>query len=189
MKGRLNKVFYEHHRHEILDGDIVGYSGEGLVSSAIKLATGSDTSHTGFLSWWNGRLMVLEAVGKGLIVTPFSKNVNEYHGRVKVYKWRIPLTKKEQTNMLEYASWELGEDYSTFGMLYYGLRPVFMWDIDERDEFKRSVRFYCSHWTAKITNKAGRDLKENLADRFMSPDDVVGSKHLDLRFGLSNETT
>ena len=57
--------------------------GDLFASRIIRWATGSPYSHAGLAVWWNERLMVLEAVGKGVVVTPLSANVRGYHGDVE----------------------------------------------------------------------------------------------------------
>src|SRR5512143_49955 len=88
MKGmaparQINILPYEDVRSSIRDGDVFMYRVRNLPSRLIQWATRSRYSHAGLAAWWNGRLMVLEAVGKGVVVTPLSANVRHYHGDVE----------------------------------------------------------------------------------------------------------
>ncbi len=185
MRGNLNQTFYEMHRHEILNGDVADYSGAKFPSSTIKKITGSGSSHTGVLVWWRGRLMVLEATGKGVFPVPFSESVNRYNGVVRVHTPVIPFTANELDEMLEYGFLEFGKKYATIKMLLFGWKIFFKKDLDERDAFRQTLKLYCSQYTSKMYNRGHKDLKKNRADRFMSPEDVISSPVIRLRFTVS----
>lgn len=67
---QVNSLRYRDVRSAINDGDVLMYLGRNLPSRLIQWATRSRYSHAGLAAWWNGRLMVLETVGKGVVVTP-----------------------------------------------------------------------------------------------------------------------
>ena len=73
----LEKLKYDEIRKQIKDGDIFLYKGKGLLRSGfiatlVQVVTRSPYSHAGMAVWWNQRLMVIEAIGNGVIVNPLS---------------------------------------------------------------------------------------------------------------------
>ena len=76
------RATYQDLRTEIKTCDILLYQGKNWFSRAIRWVIGSPYSHAGIVVWWNDRLMVIEAVGKGVVVTPLSQNLSHYKGPV-----------------------------------------------------------------------------------------------------------
>jgi hypothetical protein len=125
--------------------------------------------------WWSSRLMVMEAVGRGVIVTPLSANVRGYHGDVEWFQPVHPLSAGEQERMVDVAQAELGKEYAQWRTILLGLTLVLHRSVDTRDRLRRERRLFCSHYIAQIFNAVGRDLKCGVSDRFMSPGDIARS--------------
>lgn len=180
-------MLYDYVRHKIKDGDVLLYQGKGLLSKAIKLLTKSKYSHAGIAVWWNERLMVLEAVSKGVILTPLSKNVSHYKGDVHWYTsvQHIPQTKRFK--MVQYAQQELGKEYSKWKLIVFGYKLIFGKDRDKKDEFRNAHSLVCSHYTAQIYNYAGMDLAEGISDSFTLPEDISKSERLVYKALLKTE--
>jgi len=119
--------------------------------------------------------MVMEAVGRGVIVTPLSKNVLSYPGGVEWFTSVEEIPADQRLRMVEFAQQELGKEYALWRAVLLGLRVLFQHDVEKRDMLRREVRLFCSHYVAETYNAAGRDLKKDVSDRFMSPGDIASS--------------
>ena len=166
---------YDESRSQIKNGDVLMYRGRTLESKIIRWATNSPYSHAGLAAWWNNRLMVLEAVGKGVVVTPISQNVRSYRGRVEWFTSVEEIPDDQRLQMVEFAQQELGKEYTLRRALILGLRVLFKRGVESRDKLRREKRLFCSHYVAATYNAIGRDLKKGISDRFMSPGDIAAS--------------
>jgi len=169
------RATYQNLRSEIKTCDILLYQGKNWFSRAIRFMIKSPYSHAGIVVWWNDRLMVIEAVGKGVVVTPLSQNLSHYKGPVHLYVTNQEVDRKK---MEVFAQEELGKEYSIWKLIVFGWKILFKKDIDKRDELKRENKLYCSYFVSQVYNAGGCDLKENTADRFMSPKDIANSTKL-----------
>lgn len=168
-------VEYDDNRGQIKNGDVLLYRGRSLESRLIRWATRSRYSHAGLAVWWNGRLMVMEAVGRGVVVTPLSKNVSFYPGYVEWFTSVEEIPDHQRLQMVEFAQQELGKEYALWRAVLLGFRRLFQRDVETRDKMRRELRLFCSHYVAQAYNAVGRDLKKGVSDRFMSPGDVAAS--------------
>jgi hypothetical protein len=157
------------------------YKGTGIFSWLIKKATRSEYSHASVVVWWNQRLMVMEAVGKGVIVNPLSHNVDHYHGDIDWYSSVQDIAPEQRTHMVQFAQQELGKSYDTWKAILVGIGAFFKKKVEEQDELRRSTELFCSHYVAEIYNAIGIDLKKETSDRFMVPDDIARSPQLQFR--------
>src|SRR3954471_19169994 len=102
-------VHYAGIRGEIRDGDILLFRGKSWLSRIIRRVTGSPYSHAAIVAWWSDRLMVLEAVGKGIVVTRMSIVVSQYSGKVELWTTDEDLAR---TEVIRTAQHLLGKRYS-----------------------------------------------------------------------------
>ena len=175
----MNLEEYQEIRDTINNADILMYKGTTLFSRLIRKVTKSEYSHAGIVAWWNDRLMVLEAVGKGVIVTPISSNISHYKGEVHLYSTKASISANVRSKMLQFAQQELGKEYATWKLILFGIKIIFKKNLDEKDELKRTNKLYCSHYVAQVYNSQGHDLKKGVSDRFMRPEDIANSKLLE----------
>jgi hypothetical protein len=187
IPGAVPNVDYEQSRSRIKNGDVLMYRGRSLVSRIIRWATGSRYSHAGLAAWWNDRLMVMEAVGRGVVVTPISKNVRSYRGSVEWFTSTEEIPDDQRLQMIEFAQRELGKEYDLRRALFLGLRVCLQRDVNSKDKVRREKRLFCSHYVAGTYNAVGRDLKKDVSDRFMSPGDIAASPLLK-RIGILRKT-
>lgn len=169
------RVGYDDARKQIQDGDVLLYRGLSLASRVIRWVTGSPYSHAGLAVWWNGRLMVLEAVGKGVVVTPLSANVRGYHGDVEWFASADTIAPEERQRLVEVAQKELGKEYATWKAILLGIRRLLGSGIDRRDTARRERKLFCSLYVASVYNAIGRDLTKGVSDSFTSPADIARS--------------
>jgi len=166
---------YEEIRNQIKNGDILMYRGKSLESRIIMWATRSKFSHAGIAVWWNERLMVMEAIGNGVVVRPLSLSVQKYYGDVELYKVVEEIDDAGRQRMITFAQQELGKEYATWKAILLGLRILFQRNKERRDSLRRERQLFCSYYVAQIYNSVGRDLKQGVSDRFMTPGDIAES--------------
>jgi len=176
--GTAQKEYYGDVRLQIQNGDVLMYRGRSLESRLICLLTRSRYSHAGLAVWWNDRLVVMEAVGKGVMVTPLSSNVRHYDGRVEWFTSREDIPQGDRMLLVAYAQRELGKEYATWRAILLGVRILFNRRVEERDRLRREQKLFCSYYVAQAYNAINRDLKRGFSDRFMSPGDIAASPQL-----------
>ncbi len=170
-----NPQAYSDIRLQIKDGDVLLYEGYTLPSRVIRWATRSRYTHAGVAVWWNDRLMVLEAVGRGVSVTPLSANLRHYHGHVQWFTTQKPLSQAKRCEMIQFAQQELGKGYALWKSIVLGFFILFRHGVDKRDRLRRENKLYCSWYVAQIFNAVGLDLKKGVSDRFITPEDIARS--------------
>ncbi len=185
-KKELKELKYSVARKDIKDGDILLYKGRGFVSWAVKFFTHSEYSHAGIAVWWKERLMVMEAIRKGVIVNPLRRSVGRYKGSVEWWslKEEEEITDGKRDEMIRFAKEELGKDFAFLGLFLFALVISFVIPLGKKDRFRRENRLFCSLYVAEIYNKAGKDLTEGRPDRFTSPADIADSALLRYRYTL-----
>jgi hypothetical protein len=191
MRGELfaglkpaNTLHYRDIRQTIENGDVLLYEGFNTASRIIRWATRSRYSHAGIAVWWNNRLMVMEAVGKGVSVSTLSANVRHYHGHVHWYSTREPVSKGQRDAMILFAQEELGKKYALWKAITLGLALLLHRNQEKQDALRRESKLYCSWYVAQIYNAAGLDLIKGVSDRFMTPQDIARSPLLERKGAL-----
>lgn len=181
----MNRILnYKEWRDILRDGDVVMYSGSGFFSWLIKKITRSNYSHAGIVVWWNNRLMVLEAISKGIVVTPLSENISHYHGDVDLFCHMNLVDKWDKqhaairTQISIHAQLQLGKKYNRWRMIVYAWRLLYRTPFDKRDAFRKSSKMYCSYYVASCYNAAGLDIVPGLADSYTTPGDIVKSRKI-----------
>jgi len=173
---RINKLNYIDVRSEIKNGDILMYKGRELISKIIGLFTHSEYSHAGIAVWWNKRLMVLEAVGKGVLVTPLSRNICHYKGNVELFTYDGEIPEDKRIDMVITAQEELGKSYARWEIIWFAIKLLFKSKMDVPDTKSPITRFFCSQYVSMIYESIGIDLVIEKANKYTSPDDIVRSK-------------
>ncbi len=177
-KDHPSAMRYSNVRKTIASGDVLLYEGETFYSWIIKKVTRSRFSHAGITVWWNERLMVMEAVSRGVIVTPLSVSVGQYKGHVHWYSSKRLLSEEHRERMIIFAQEELGKAYALWKAVWVGIQLVFNWKPEERDELKREQKLFCSAYVAQIYNSIGVDLVPGLSDISVVPEDIALSPEL-----------
>ena len=172
---------YEEVRHQIKNGDILLFKGTNLGSWIVQKATRSPYSHAGIAAWWNERLMVMEARGKGVSANPFSVSVAHSHGAVEWFTCVKDISDEDRLKMIVFAQEELGKSYGRLKTIALGLKTLLSHDLDKRDRLRRERKLFCSEYVARVYNSIGLDLKKQRSDRFMKPHDIADSPLLERR--------
>ena len=116
--------------------------------------------------------MVMEAIGKGVIITPLSTNIEHYHGDVELFRCEQEISDSDRLKIIQFAQMELGKSYSQWGILAIGYRIFMKKPFSADDTFFSSKRLFCSLYVAAAYNLIGLDLKRDRADHFTTPDDI-----------------
>jgi hypothetical protein len=169
-------VHYPGIRREIQDGDILLFRGKSWLSRIICRVTGSPYSHAAIVAWWDERLMVLEAVGQGIVVSRMSIVVSRYSGKVELWTTDENLARPE---VIRVAQRLLGKRYSPYklirnlGRLVFG-RPRH----DDADPEAPPEDFVCSEFVSRVWRAGGIDLVGDAPDMYTKPSDLAKSPHL-----------
>lgn len=179
-EGKKEKrLRYEDVRLQIRNGDVLMFKGRYFSSSAIKWLSGSTYSHAGIAVWWNKRLMIMEAMKRGVRILPLSRKISSYLGEVEWFSCIQEIPEGDRLKMVIFAQEELGKKYARWKTIVFGWKLLFKRDLSERDELRRESKLYCSQYVAQVYNSVGLDLRKDRADRFMSPDDIAHSPLLE----------
>jgi hypothetical protein len=179
MENKLSK--YNEVRLQIKNGDVIMYTGKKIFSRLISWLTRSPYSHAGIAVWWNERLMVMEAVMRGVRIAPLSRNIYEHKGNVEWFSSKKEISDEDRLRMVIFAQEELGKSYARWKAVLFGLKILFNRNLSRKDQLRMENKLFCSQYVAQIYNSIGLDLKRNREDRFMSPGDVARSPLLEKR--------
>lgn len=177
MPDTVAHLNYQKHRQSFKDGDILLFCGKGPLSWIIRWKTKSVYSHAGIVAWWGERLMVLEAIGKGVIASPISQALQHYHGGFDYFalKETTPISQEQRNKMVHYAQNQIGKPYNTRAVILFFFRLLFGLRLSRSDIRRPASKFFCSHYVAAIYNTVGLDLIKNLSDNFTSPEEIAKS--------------
>jgi hypothetical protein len=166
-------VDYPDIREGIRDGDILLFRGRSWISRLIRWFTRSPYSHSGILGWWNDRLMVLEAVPNGVVVSRASIAVQKYSGQVELWTTDEPLVRAE---VLYAAQLLLGKRYSKVKLLHNLRRLLFGRRRGEAaDPDAPPQDFVCSEFVSRVWRAGGVDLAKDSPDMYTKPSDLARS--------------
>ncbi|HEX8108924.1 MAG TPA: hypothetical protein VF516_14430 [Kofleriaceae bacterium] len=169
-------VHYAGIRGKIRDGDILLFRGKSWISRIICRVTGSPYSHAAIVSWWNDRLMVLEAVGKGIVVSRMSVVVHQYSGKVEL--WTTD-EKLGRTDVIRAAQRLLGKRYAPYKLIRNLARLVFGRPRhQEADPEAPPDDFVCSEFVSRVWRAGGIDLVADAPDLYTKPSDIAKSPRL-----------
>lgn len=177
-----NKILkYNEVRLQIKNGDVIMYTGKKIFARLISWLTRSPYSHAGIAVWWNERLMVMEAVMRGVTIAPLSRNIRQHHGNLEWFTCKREISDEDRLRMVIFAQEELGKDYARWKAVLFGLKILLNRNLSRKDRLRMENKLFCSQYVAQIYNSVGLDLKENREDRFMSPGDIARSPLMEKR--------
>lgn len=160
-------------RGKIRDGDILLFRGKSWISRLICRVTGSPYSHSAIVAWWSDRLMVLEAVGKGIVVSRMSVVVNQYSGKVELWTTDENLAR---TDVIRAAQRLLGKRYSLSKLMRNLVRLVLGRPRHEdADPDAPPADFVCSEFVSRVWRAGGIDLVKDAPDMYTKPSDIAKS--------------
>ena len=166
-------------RSQMRNGDVLLFKGNSWLSKIIKWKTKSAYSHAGLVAWWGDRLMVLEAVGSGVLATPISYNLQKYSGGIDYYRCTIELSDPLRQNMLSFAQQQLGKEYSFRRLVGFFFKLILNKPLERCESAKVPSTFFCSEYVAEVYEHAGCDLVLERSSQYTSPDKLAGSDKLE----------
>jgi len=179
MENKISQ--YEEVRLQIKNGDVFMYTGKKIHSRLVSWLTRSPYSHAGIAVWWNERLMVMEAVMRGVRIAPLSRNIYQHKGNVEWFSSKKEISDEDRLRMVIFTQEELGKSYARWKTALFGLKILLNRNLSRKDQLRMENKLFCSQYVAQIYNSIGLDLKKNREDRFMSPGDVARSPLLEKR--------
>jgi len=172
-KERRAHLGYLDIRNDIQDGDILLFRGKSWISRLICWITRSPYSHSAILGWWNGRLMVLEAVATGIVASRMSLVVNKYSGKVELWTTDENLSRFE---VIHAAQLLLGKRYSKYKLVRNFMRLLLGRGRDEPiDPEAPPEDFVCSEFVSRVWRAGGIDLSKDSPDMYTKPSDIAKS--------------
>lgn len=169
---------YLQHRNDMQDGDVLMFKGQSWLSKIIKWRTQSDYSHAGIVVWWNDRLMVLEAIGQGVLARPISYNLNHYSGDIEYFRPSREIATETRTLMAQFAQAQLGKKYASRRLVGFFFKLLFNRPMQSHDNESAAGRYFCSEYVADIYAKHGLDLDIERSSGYTSPDRLATAEGL-----------
>jgi len=170
------RVDYSTIRNDIQDGDILLFRGKSWLSRLICWITRSPYSHSAILGWWNGHLMVLEAVSTGVVASRMSLVVNKYSGNIELWTTDEELARFE---VIQTAQLLLGKHHSVFKVLrHLKQRLVRRGRPSPSDRAAPEAvpeDFVCSEFVTRVWRAGGVDLAKHSPDMPTSPGAIAKS--------------
>jgi len=180
---------YLQYRNAMQDGDVLMFKGQSWLSKVIKWRTHSDYSHAGIVVWWNDRLMVLEAIGQGVLARPISYNLNHYTGDIEYFRPKQEIAAETRTKMAQFAQAQLGKKYASRRLFGFFLKLVFNRPLQSEDSTTAACRYFCSEYVADIYAKNGLDLDIQRSSGYTSPDRLANAEGLTFVATLNRNNT
>ncbi|RMH39504.1 MAG: hypothetical protein D6689_16400 [Deltaproteobacteria bacterium] len=176
-------------REQVKDGDLLLFQGRGWLSRVINRVTGKaqstrrSYSHSGIAMWWHppvvprSRLMVFQAVGRGVEVQPASRAVDRYSGHVD---W-FPLTDEARSRLdvdrlFTFCLEHLGAKYSVLGLVSYLWHRI-IGDLEGARERQSPRKMFCSWYVSHVFTEAGLDPDVRHPSHFTAPNDLADSDY------------
>lgn len=177
---------YDSVRRRIKTGDVFLYQGRtffkpvvGWIAKITGWFTESRYTHAGMAVWWGERLMVIESIGRGVIVDPCSMSFSRHKSDVDWYTYKDGLSDETRNALVIHAQEQLGKRFAFWKAFLALVRTKLKLFPKRLDKYEEEKRFYCSHFVASVYNNVGHDLKKNHADPDMTPRDLSESPKLD----------
>lgn len=171
---------YRNCRCDMRNADVLLFRGTGLSSWIIQKRTHSPYSHAGIVTWWNRRLIVLEAVTSGVRVVPLSYLLRQYPGGVDFFRTTHQIDEPTRLKMVIFAQEQLGKPYNKRLMIRYALKNALGLPFSNKDKVRDrpANQYFCSQYVAEIYNRAGFDLHIGLSDKYTSPKEIAESSFM-----------
>ncbi len=183
--GESDRREYDSVRGLIETGDIFLYRGSsfwkpivGWISPATKWFTESPYTHAGMAIWVGGRLMVIESIGRGVIMNPCSMSFDRHRSDVEWFRHRDPLSDEQRTKLLDLGLEALGKRFAFWKAFVALLKVKLGLPMERIDKYESEDRYYCSHFVASVYSGIGLDLMKQRGDPDMTPKDLFESPHL-----------
>ncbi len=186
-KKNCNKVKYEDIRHELKTGDIVLFSGTGLISKVIQWFTKSPYSHVGLvlkddrwdmvLLWESTTLSKIKTVfGKvkqGVALRPLSMAIENFKGDVVIRKLAFRLLESQKNVLIALRQEFKDKKYEESKWQLFKSAYDFIGGKNKRD----TSSLFCSELVAEAYQQMGL-LASDVPSNEYTPADFAGDLHL-----------
>jgi hypothetical protein len=176
---------YREVRPRIKTGDVFLYKGRcflkpvvGWIAPATGWFTESPYTHAGMAIRLHERVMVIESIGRGVIVNPCSLSFSRHRSDVDWFTYRGEISDPTREALIRHAAEELGKRFAFWKAFLALMKTKLRLPLKGLDEFEEESRFYCSHFVAHVYNSVGLDLSEGSPDEYMTPRGLAESPKL-----------
>lgn len=173
---------YDQIRERIQDGDVLLFQGLSWISRLIRWVSNSPYSHAGIALWWQERLMVIQAAGRGVEILAASTAVRRYDGQVDWWQPNEDVRARLNVKVLIHSSFdELGKPYGVLPLAALAARMFRGKERGNPDAKGKVANYFCSQLVSRCYRRAGVDLVRDKADQDTSPGDLAHSGQLVFR--------
>lgn len=165
---------YQAVRDQIRPGDIIAFSGKGLVSWVIKWKTKSPVSHVGIVLRNAGRVKIIESTTlvtgekDGVAIRPLSERIETFEGPVWWLKLRSDIRENlDAVRMYKFLMDQVGKEYDT----WQAVMSALLWWTFESDKSMFCSELCCRGlevggvWSGNASEKTPADVvRLNLFD-------------------------
>jgi hypothetical protein len=164
---------YPEIREGLQTGDLLLFKGRAWLSRLIALVLRRPYSHVGLLVRQGDRVMVYQALRRGICVLPAREAVSQYNGLVDWWSLRRDKAEKLDLDRLcQLAEAGVGRSFGMWGMLQLGW-TVFTGRARARRDGDPAVKeMFCSQYISHCFRLAGFDPCPSFADHQTSPADL-----------------
>jgi hypothetical protein len=145
-------------RKEIRAGDVLLFRGQGFLSRVICWVTHGKYSHSALvMPAWHDRLLVMQAEATGVEISPASKAVDRYAG--KVDWWALAEEAHQQLKsekFLDALLAPVGKPYDFLGVIGLGLLKLL--HLNKQMPARKPSSYFCSDYVAEVLSKGGIDM-------------------------------
>jgi len=190
LRRSARKLSYARVRKRIETGDILLFKGKGPLSAFIRWGTGSDYSHSAIASWEGDRLMIYQAVGRGVNHVPAREEVYKYDGQVDWWSVRPEYRDEiDRAGIIAEAGEHIGKPFAIWGFIKLAFLIMvgrYKHTADDRDP---PEAMFCSWYVATAYRVGGGfDVVPVIADHCTSPAEIENSPHVMIRGVLHEDT-
>jgi len=187
--GGPSRQEYQDVRDLIKTGDVFLYKGRtfpapivGQISLATRWFTDSPYTHAGMAIRWHDRVMVIESIGRGVIVNPCSLSFARHKSDVDwfTYKGEGGKEMPDDTRkaLIIHAVEHLGKRFAFWQAFLALMKIKLRVPLKSLDKYEKETRFFCSQFVANVYNGVNLDLKKDTSDDDMTPKDLAESPRL-----------
>lgn len=178
-------------RQDIMNGDVLMFRGDNILSGMIQVGTGSPYSHAGIVFRSDdlypfrtpsgpGRVYVVEAVGAGIRMDLLSETVAHYHGAVEL--WRLTprhLDRFDAAKAVAEARRYIGRPYAFAHLFYFLLDWLTFKRFDLRSHTRKRQSLFCSQLVSRAYVRGGVDLCKLHTDAGTTPADLISEGRIE----------
>jgi hypothetical protein len=170
-------------RSQLRDGDVILFSGSGILSKLIEKCSHGHYSHSGIVAWWGHRVMLLQAEIQCVQAVPLSVAIADYEGRCDWWSLKDALrTEANLDAILGEAKADLGLPFGVIKLVQEGLHALIGISAPIDPKTGTLPSMFCSEYVGRCFGKAGITFDQTGA--IPSPEQIAESRFFDYRATL-----